>query len=171
MGQLSAEEKGMTDCFKCFQPVYGSAVHTKTNKITGKLEVKHMICPARKVHKKTVRPPKEGRLGRSAWTKRKNECFARDGFKCRACGTDSFLDAHHVIFRSHGGSDDLSNLVTLCRTDHQMRHPEKRTRFGEGPAKTDSRGDGVESFCHEMIAEGRAKAIAVFNVLYPEGKR
>ena len=26
--------------------------------------------------------------------------------------------AHHIDFRSHGGSDDLSNLTSLCATHH-----------------------------------------------------
>ena len=125
----------MTDCPKCGEPVYGTAVRTKQNRATGKLEVRHMICHTRKGHKKKARAPKEVRLTAAAWKIRRTECFARDGFKCRACGSDSWLDAHHVIFRSHGGGDELVNLVTLCRTCHEAFHPEKRTRFGEGRAK------------------------------------
>jgi hypothetical protein len=29
------------------------------------------------------------------------------------------LHAHHVLFRSAGGGDDLSNLTTLCAAHHQ----------------------------------------------------
>ena len=29
------------------------------------------------------------------------------------------LHAHHVLFRSAGGSDDLANLITLCAAHHQ----------------------------------------------------
>ncbi len=29
------------------------------------------------------------------------------------------LHAHHIRFRSHGGSDDPSNLVSLCAFHHQ----------------------------------------------------
>lgn len=32
------------------------------------------------------------------------------------------LDPHHVLRRSQGGSDDPSNLVTLCRAHHSWVH-------------------------------------------------
>ena len=41
--------------------------------------------------------------------------FRRDGFKCRACGTDDELTIDHIQAWSHGGSDDLENLQTLCQ--------------------------------------------------------
>lgn len=31
-------------------------------------------------------------------------------------------DAHHVRSRAQGGSDDLANLVTLCRNHHNYVH-------------------------------------------------
>jgi hypothetical protein len=46
------------------------------------------------------------------------DVFQRDGFRCRYCGRSPkegvFLEADHVIPRSAGGSDDMSNLVTAC---------------------------------------------------------
>jgi 5-methylcytosine-specific restriction endonuclease McrA len=46
------------------------------------------------------------------------ECFTRDGFKCRHCGSRNNLSAHHMIFRSQGGLDELWNLITLCSFCH-----------------------------------------------------
>ncbi len=37
----------------------------------------------------------------------------RDGV-CVRCGSNYYLSAHHVIPRSQGGPDDVSNLVSLC---------------------------------------------------------
>ncbi len=80
------------------------------------------------------------RLSRYRWNKRKKECFERDSYRCRGCNlhqitleaVGSSLDAHHVLRRSKGGSDDLNNLISLCRRCHEKHHPEKQTRFTPG---------------------------------------
>jgi len=41
--------------------------------------------------------------------------YKRDGFECLACGVRGNLTIDHVIPQSKGGSDDESNLQTLCR--------------------------------------------------------
>jgi hypothetical protein len=41
--------------------------------------------------------------------------FERDGFACKACGSHLRLTIDHIIPQSLGGSDDASNLETLCR--------------------------------------------------------
>lgn len=50
----------------------------------------------------------------------------RDNCTCRHCGKGqgaTIIDwPHHVIKRSTGGSDELNNLVTLCRTCHNRCH-------------------------------------------------
>jgi len=39
----------------------------------------------------------------------------RDDFKCTQCGVAGVrLEAHHIIWRRHGGKDTLDNLTTLC---------------------------------------------------------
>jgi len=47
--------------------------------------------------------------------------FARDGFRCTVpgCTSQRNLHAHHVLFRSRGGSDADPNLITLCAAHHQ----------------------------------------------------
>lgn len=51
--------------------------------------------------------------------------FERDGWKCRKCGNRQTLDPHHIIYRSHGGTDTMGNLITLCRRDHDAIHAGK----------------------------------------------
>lgn len=46
----------------------------------------------------------------------------RDGHRCRACGQQHGLEAHHVVMRSLGGKDDASNLIALCRDCHRSVH-------------------------------------------------
>lgn len=49
----------------------------------------------------------------------------RDDYTCQCCKgrhKDSKLEVHHIIFRSQGGSDEDSNLITLCHTCHKDLH-------------------------------------------------
>jgi len=46
----------------------------------------------------------------------------RDGYRCVNCGqTGTELHVHHIISRSVGGTNDLSNLVTLCEKCHSIQ--------------------------------------------------
>ena len=52
----------------------------------------------------------------------------RDGYNCQYCKgkhKDSKLEVHHIVFRSKGGSDEESNLITLCHTCHKDLHSGK----------------------------------------------
>jgi hypothetical protein len=51
---------------------------------------------------------------------REHRVFERDGWRCTAPGCSSLrnLHDHHVVFRSAGGSDALSNRTTLCAWHH-----------------------------------------------------
>lgn len=56
----------------------------------------------------------------------------RDGYRCRQCGTAcrrEDADVHHLIPRSLGGSDDPSNLVTLCDGCHAAFHPNLQAKL------------------------------------------
>ena len=53
-------------------------------------------------------------------------CLMRDGYACQQCGKKHIrLEAHHVIFRKHGGKDTLANLVALCEVCHHQLHEGK----------------------------------------------
>lgn len=52
----------------------------------------------------------------------------RDSYACQYCKgkhKDKKLEVHHIVFRSQGGSDEESNLVTLCHTCHKALHDGK----------------------------------------------
>lgn len=44
------------------------------------------------------------------------------GTKCQICGIKENLQIHHKTPRRVNGTDDLSNLVVLCRNHHQAAH-------------------------------------------------
>jgi len=41
---------------------------------------------------------------------------------CKGKSKNSKLEVHHIIFRKNGGSDEASNLVTLCKICHDSLH-------------------------------------------------
>lgn len=62
----------------------------------------------------------------------------RDNYTCQYCKgkhKDSKLEVHHIIYRSNGGSDEESNLITLCHTCHQDAHNGKINLKASGKIK------------------------------------
>lgn len=49
-----------------------------------------------------------------------SKVLERDGYKCQVpgCSNRRNIHAHHLIFRSKGGSDIISNLLSLCTAHH-----------------------------------------------------
>ncbi len=54
-------------------------------------------------------------------TRRDHVVFERDGWRCTVPGCSSYrnLHRHHIVFRSHQGSNHRSNLTTMCACHHQ----------------------------------------------------
>ena len=48
--------------------------------------------------------------------------FLRDGYTCQRCGRTikdgAILHVHHVVYRSQGGTNRISNLITVCDKCH-----------------------------------------------------
>ncbi|MDH3213787.1 MAG: HNH endonuclease [Myxococcales bacterium] len=75
--------------------------------------------------------------------------FERDGWRCTVPGCSSYrnLHDHHIIFRSAGGSNALTNRTTLCAAHHLRGvHAGVVRCRGEAPAdlrfELGVRGDG-----------------------------
>ena len=93
-----------------------------------------LLCTVRRhLERQTGRLPTEGEAvgamldhAFTAWDldepglPKAHRVFARDGWRCTAPGCTSYrnLHDHHVVFRSAGGSDELSNRTTLCAWHH-----------------------------------------------------
>lgn len=54
----------------------------------------------------------------------RDRIIARDG-RCRYCGTVDNLHVHHIVYRSQGGGDEDTNLITLCLVHHDRVHSNK----------------------------------------------
>jgi len=54
----------------------------------------------------------------------KNQVKARDDYHCTNCGSENNLVVHHVVAQRLGGSNELNNLVTVCKKCHRkIEHP------------------------------------------------
>lgn len=52
--------------------------------------------------------------------------FARDNYTCQVCKkTGKILNTHHVIYRSHGGTNRADNLITVCTDCHTHENHKK----------------------------------------------
>lgn len=68
------------------------------------------------------------------WASVREKVKKRDEYKCVLCSKTSFLQIHHIIPLSKGGTNNLSNMETVCRNCHEEIHPhmkEKRLRKDE----------------------------------------
>jgi ATP-dependent DNA helicase RecQ len=60
------------------------------------------------------------------WRRIRESILRRDKFRCVECGEScdpDEADIHHLLPRSAGGSDEPSNLITLCDGCHAAHHP------------------------------------------------
>jgi len=46
----------------------------------------------------------------------------RDGYTCQKCGGKDSLHVHHITHRSKGGTNTVSNGITLCKDCHKALH-------------------------------------------------
>lgn len=63
------------------------------------------------------------------------ECLTRDLFKCQTCGVlvmgkgEAHVD--HIVPKVDGGTDDMENLQTLCRSCHSRKTALEDGGFGQ----------------------------------------
>ena len=72
-----------------------------------------------------MRPKRKSqyRTGKN-WKVRREEVINRDNKKCQACGKLTYRpQVHHITPRRQGGTNKLSNLVTLCGRCHMIISP------------------------------------------------
>jgi 5-methylcytosine-specific restriction endonuclease McrA len=80
-----------------------------------------------RVKKLTLKKPGNERTPLTA--AQKHTVFRRDGGRCthvgldgKRCCEDKWLQVHHIILVSQGGSNDPENLTTLCSFHHDLAH-------------------------------------------------
>jgi len=84
------------------------------------------------------------------WDEISGSVRKRDGYKCCICrGEGVLLHVHHVRPRSEGGSDDPSNLVSVCVTCHAKAHG---GRLGESKVDVSSRSGYLCLNCDRLFS-------------------
>lgn len=48
--------------------------------------------------------------------------YRRDGWRCALCDSTKYIQIHHIVKRSQGGSNSMHNLITLCADCHALAH-------------------------------------------------
>jgi len=86
----------------------------------GMFDVSSLAAGSKKSGKEYQIPDVEGRNFRE-------KVLWRDGYKCQRpkCKSKDRLQAHHIVFRTHGGSNAPSNGITLCQKCHEELHDGK----------------------------------------------
>lgn len=86
-------------------------------------------------------------LRSSHWRRLRVRVLKRDRWRCRDCNSRRHLSVHHLTYERLG-CEQLSDLITLCRTCHHERH------FTE--QATANRGVRGESRSRPITATGGA---------------
>lgn len=54
--------------------------------------------------------------GKTSFNAEEQKCFEIDGYACHYCGTTEALTIDHIVPRSLGGTNTLSNYLTACHS-------------------------------------------------------
>jgi 5-methylcytosine-specific restriction endonuclease McrA len=85
-----------------------------------------------KMDKMTPQPKKKRiKLSHTEYNKLVLRVLERDNYTCQFCGCWTEERPHHKIYRSQGGSDIASNLITACCVCHRAIHDGKITIGGK----------------------------------------
>ncbi|WP_151838078.1 MULTISPECIES: HNH endonuclease [unclassified Acinetobacter] len=82
--------------------------------------------PTLKSNQPTLPAPEKnygkGRGGRP-WRRLKHMAHVRDEWTCCSCGRVTMdLECDHIVNKAQGGTDDLSNLQSLCYNCHEKKN-------------------------------------------------
>ncbi|MBV9230949.1 MAG: HNH endonuclease [Chloroflexi bacterium] len=87
--------------------------------------------------------------------------LTRDSYTCQHCkgkSKERRLEVHHLVFRSQNGSDEESNLLTLCKTCHNGLHAGTVTLKQRGKQKgTFSHATQMNSIRVQLLKQAKAE--------------
>ena len=95
-----------------------TAVQTSRGELKlGTAEIERLQCDSQ-----VSRPGERNTTSIPPATRRK--VLARDRHQCQrpGCGHTRYLEVHHKVPRAKGGSNEQTNLTTLCSACHQLLH-------------------------------------------------
>lgn len=105
---------------KCSECENSSVSTSKGELELGQAELERVQCDCR-----ISRPRKRNTTSIPPATRR--QVLAHYRHKCQqpGCGRTNYLEIHHVVPRSRGGTNDPGNLTCLCSACHRLAHDKK----------------------------------------------
>ena len=97
-------------------------------------------CPQHTTRRPDTRPPSSQRGYSTHWHQTRGRYLTQHPL-CVACGQRA-TDVDHIISRAKGGSDEWSNLQSLCHSCHSRKTAQVDSTWGGG----DGRDKSVEVF-------------------------
>lgn len=95
--------------------------HDPVKKAQRVLAKPEKLSSSRVNHKQSRRQPIVARTKHEVIKRDQGQCNHRDK-NGRRCEQKRWLDVHHRVPVSQGGTNQLDNLVTLCKTHHSFQH-------------------------------------------------
>lgn len=93
----------------------------------------------------------------------REHALVRDNYTCQCCGKNNCrVEAHHIIFRSKNGSNDLENYITLCEDCHKAVHLGEIELKLKGKHKSNLRYATQMSVIRGMLLKKYPDAIETF---------
>lgn len=113
-----------------------------------KIKLEHGEMDKLSYHQTTVGTSKSNSYADN-WRSLRKRVLELDRWECQKCNTKgkpvgtTELHVHHIIPKSRGGKDKISNLITLCHPCHEDVHGHKipSGRYG---SNSQGRSDGVD---------------------------
>jgi 5-methylcytosine-specific restriction endonuclease McrA len=65
------------------------------------------------------------------WAHKRREALTRANFKCERCRNEKDLRVHHISYDRLGTTDEMVDLVVLCKTCHYKEHGSQLRKNGK----------------------------------------
>lgn len=93
----------------------------------------------------------------------REHALVRDNYTCQCCGKKNCrVEAHHIVYRSKNGSNDLENYVTLCEDCHKAVHSGKIELKLKGKCRSNLHYATQMSVIRSMLLKKYPNAIETF---------
>lgn len=121
---------GAVECFKSWQSMTSGARGQHKTEVACDFcgtplrrfpsQIKEKNYCNRSCLSKTKTHDNNGNWQGGKWRWFQAQVLRRDNYRCVICGFDQVVDVHHIVGRKRGGTDEPSNLITLCPNHHRM---------------------------------------------------
>mgnify|MGYP000853597618 CR=1 FL=1 len=93
----------------------------------------------------------------------REHALIRDNYTCQCCGKKNCrVEAHHIVYRSKNGSNELENYITLCEDCHKAVHLGKIELNLKGKRRSNIRYATQMSIIRSMLLKRCPDAIETY---------